>query len=118
MIVPEITMPGTLEIRKATNGQFFFNLKAGNGEKILGSETYQTKAGAQNGVQAVKANAPDDSRYSRLQATNGQYYFLLKARNGEIIGRSEMYSSQAGRENGIEAVKRDAPGAPVVDLTS
>ena len=36
---------------------------------------------------------------------------------GEIIGRSENYTTRQARENGIEAVKRDAPGASTEDLT-
>jgi uncharacterized protein YegP (UPF0339 family) len=39
------------------NGQFRFNLKAGNGEVIATSESYTTKAAALKGVESVKANA-------------------------------------------------------------
>ena len=46
------------EIFKATNGQFYFRLKAGNGEVIAFSEGYVTKQGALNGIASVKANAP------------------------------------------------------------
>ena len=46
-----------------------------------------------------------------------QYYFALKASNGEIIGSSEMYNSTHARENGISAVKRDAPNASILDLS-
>lgn len=42
---------------------------------------------------------------------------ILRASNGEIVGRSENYVSSAGRENGIAAVKHNAPDARVVDLT-
>jgi uncharacterized protein len=42
---------------------------------------------------------------------------VLKAKNGEIIGTSEMYSSVGARDAGIDAVKRDAPPAPTKDLT-
>ncbi len=67
-----------------------------------------------NAIASVKQNAPIDSRYERKDSPN--YTFNLKATNGEIIGRSEVYSSSAARENGIAAVKRDAPGAPIEDL--
>lgn len=106
------------QIFKSTaNGQFYFRLRSGNGEIILSSEGYITKQGCHNGIQAVKANAPYDSRYHRRKSVNGQYYFVLKASNGEIIGTSEMYTTEHARENGIQAVKRDAPHAPVEDLT-
>ncbi|MEO0554256.1 MAG: YegP family protein [Bacteroidota bacterium] len=106
------------QIFKSTaNGQFYFRLRAMNGEIILASEGYTTKQGCLNGIQAVKVNAPFDSRYDRRKSINGQYYFVLKASNGEIIGTSEMYTTEYARENGIQAVKRDAPHAPVEDLT-
>lgn len=94
-----------------------FNLKAGNGEVILTSERYTAKAGCENGIASVKTNAPDDARYDRKVASDGQFYFTLTAGNGQIIGKSEMYKATAGRDNGIESVKRNAPDAAIVDTT-
>lgn len=108
-------MSAKFVIKKSTNGQVFFNLKAGNGETILTSELYARKDGAQTGIASVRVNAPLDERYERKTATNGQHTFVLKAANGEPIGRGELYTTTTGRENGIAAVKRDAPGAGVED---
>lgn len=104
-------------IQRSTNQKYYFNLKAVNGEVILTSEMYEAKSGCQNGIMSVKNNAPYDHRYDRRQAQNGQFYFVLKAVNGEIIGNSEMYVARSGMENGIESVKRNAPSAPIVDLS-
>jgi len=99
-------------------GEFRFNLFAKNGENILrSSEGYTTKQNCQIGIASVKVNAPYDFRYDRKLATNGQYFFVLKASNGEALGISEMYTTASARDNGIEAVKRDAPNAPTEDLT-
>lgn len=100
------------------SNQYRFRLRAKNGEPILASEGYTLKQGCHNGINSVKKNAPYESRYERKIATNGQYYFVLKAANGETIGTSEMYNSTYSRDNGIEAVKRDAPNAPIEDLTT
>ncbi len=78
---------------------------------------YKAKSSAENGISSVKTNAPIDSRYDRKTATNGQFYFNLKAANGEVIGTSEMYTTSTARDNGIESVKQNAPGATVEDLT-
>jgi uncharacterized protein YegP (UPF0339 family) len=110
-------MAAKFELRKGSSGKYRFNLKAGNGEIILSSETYESKQGAEKGVESVKTNAPNDSRYERRTASNGQPYFVLKAANGEPIGRSETYSSTSAMEGGIESVKRNAPTATVEDLT-
>ena len=50
------------------------------------------------------------------QAKNGPM-FNLKARNGEIIGTSEQYSSLDACKNGIESVRKNAPVAPLEDQT-
>ncbi|MDX2151480.1 MAG: YegP family protein [Bryobacteraceae bacterium] len=101
-------------LKRTSNQQFMFNLHADNGEIILTSETYTTKQNAQGGINAVKANAPNDSRYDR-RTSGSQFYFVLRGGNSEILGTSERYTSKQGLENGISAVKKEAPTAPVRD---
>lgn len=52
-------MAGKFELKKTAQGQFHFNLKAGNGEIIATSEMYESKASAENGIESVKKNAAD-----------------------------------------------------------
>lgn len=104
-------------LKKTTNNEYMFNLRAGNAEVILTSERYDTKAGAENGIQSVRDNSPHDHRYDRRTATTGQPYFALKAPNGRVIGTSELYNSITARERGIESVKHNGPGAPTEDQT-
>ncbi len=111
-------MAAKYELKTIANGQFMFNLKAGNGEIILTSEFYKAKASAENGINSVKENSADDARYDRLKSSAGQPYFTLKAGNGEVIGRSEMYSSESARDNGIESVKKNGPVAEINDITA
>jgi uncharacterized protein YegP (UPF0339 family) len=108
---------GKFEITTRKNGEFQFNLKAGNGQVILASEGYSSKGACQNGIESVKKNSQDDSKFERKTASNGKPYFNLKATNGQVIGNSEMYESESNRENGIESVKKNAPEAQVSDLS-
>lgn len=101
--------------RSPVNSQFYYRLKAQNGENILNSEGYTTKQNCLAAIVSVKQNAPIDSRYERKDSSAG-YTFNLKAANGEIVGRSEVYTTSTSREGGIAAVKRDAPNAPTEDL--
>jgi hypothetical protein len=110
-------MAGKFEIKRATDGQFYFNLKAQNGEIILTSEMYTTKANMHNGITAVMTNALLDQRFERKTSKSGEPYFVLKAANGEPIGVSEMYSSPSAMEHGVESVKQHAPDARVEDLS-
>ncbi|MFV0469215.1 MAG: YegP family protein [Dysgonomonas sp.] len=105
------------EITKRKNDEFQFNLKAANGQVILSSEGYGTKANCLNGVESVKKNSQVDSHFESKTATNGKFYFNLKASNGQIVGTSQMYESESGRDNGIKSVKTNAPGAEIADLT-
>jgi len=100
--------------KSTANNEFYYRLRAANGEIILSGEGYTTKQSCLNGIASVKINAPSDSNYVRKDNPSN-YTFNLKAANGEIIGRSENYTSSAARENGIAAVKKDAPSAPIED---
>jgi uncharacterized protein len=113
----EIAMAGKFEINKSKNGKFHFNLKAGNGQIILSSQMYEAKAGATQGVESCRANGVLDDRFERAASSAGQPYFNLKAANGQVIGRSEMYSSASAMENGIASVKTNAADAVLKDLT-
>ena len=108
---------GKFEITTRKNGEFQFNLKAGNGQVILASEGYSSKGACQNGIESVKKNSQDDSKFERKTSSNGKPYFNLKASNGQVIGNSEMYESESSRENGIESVKKNAPEAQISDLS-
>lgn len=110
-------MPGKFVLKKTANNQFDFRLLARNGEQILRSETYKTKKSAENGIASVMKNAAEDARYEKKVAKNGQPYFNLKATNGQVIGTSEMYSSEAARDKGIASVKANAPTAKIDDQT-
>ena len=105
------------ELKKDASGQYRFNLKAGNGEIILSSEAYTTKSAAEEGIASVRTHGPAESNYERKDSASGQPYFVLKASNGEIIGRSEMYSSPTARDNGIASVQKNSPSTTVKDLT-
>ena len=104
------------EISVRKNGEFQFNLKASNGEIILTSEGYTTKAACLNGVESVKKNAPEEKRYEVKEAANGKLHFNLKAGNGQVIGSSQLYASESGLKNGIASVMKNAPEAEVVEV--
>ncbi len=110
-------MAGKFEVKTAKSGQTHFNLLAGNGQVILQSEMYESKASALNGIESIKKNADDADRFERLVSKSGKPYFVIKAGNHQVIGQSQQYESDAGRDNGIESVMKNAPGAEVVDLT-
>lgn len=98
------------------SNDYYFRLKAANGEIILSSQGYKDKASCQKGIESVKQNAPEDKHYVIKDAADGSQFFNLNAANGQVIGKSQMYKSASGLKNGIESVKKNAPGAQVQEV--
>ena len=110
-------MTGKFELKKSKNDKYFFSLLAGNGQTILGSEMYETKASALNGIESVKKNAADDVSYVRLTGKDDAPYFTLKAGNHQVIGTSQMYASASSRDSGIASCKSNGSAAATDDQT-
>ncbi|NND45798.1 MAG: YegP family protein [Xanthomonadales bacterium] len=108
-------MAGKFVISKGKDGQEYFVLKAGNGETILQSEGYKSRSAVTNGIKSVQKNAGDEKRFECRTAKDGRTYFILKAGNGQEIGRSQMYKSDSGCKNGMKSVARNAADAKVVE---
>jgi uncharacterized protein YegP (UPF0339 family) len=110
-------MAGWFELSKSTDGQFRFVLKAGNGEIILTSELYRSRASAENGIASVRANCSTDAAYEKKESSNGKHYFNLKAANHQVIGVSQMYASVQSRDNGIASVQQNGASTTIKDNT-
>lgn len=119
---------GKFVIKTTKSGGFMFNLKAGNGEIIATSETYNSKDACMNGIESVKANAPEaafedqtvegfttekNPKFEMYEDKAGEFRFRLKAKNGQIIATGEGYKAKSGCKNGIESIRKNAPDAKV-----
>ena len=111
-------MAARFEITTRGTGEFQFRLLAGNGQVILSGEGYASRAQCRHGIDAVKRLSESEASFERLTGRDDRPCFRLKARNGEVLGHSQTYSSPAARNNGIEAVMINAPSARVIDRTA
>lgn len=111
-------MKGHYEIKKGDGGNFHFTLHASNHEVILASQVYSSKAATRSGIESARENGPNSHRYERKLSSVGEPYFVLKAGNGEIIGSSEMYGSEASRDDGVQAVIANSGSILVKDLSA
>ncbi len=111
-------MSAKYELKLDSAGKFMFNLKAANGEVILTSQAYTAKASALEGIASVQKNGVSEAHFEVKHSTKNEPYFVLKATNGEVIGRSEMYSSEAAMKNGIASVEKNCPSAKIDDHTA
>jgi len=101
--------------KSAANRQFYFRLKAENGEIVLSSEGYTRKSSCLDTIVVVKQCASQSDRYEK-QDKPANHTFNMVARNGEIIGRSESYTTAIARNKGIEVVMKIAGNAEVVSV--
>lgn len=116
------------DVKQAKDGQWYFNLVAGNNEVIGTSELYASKSNATRGVSTVRGlvrlfarnggsssnapkAAPKAERFEIFTGEDKQSYFRLRAANGEIMLSSEGYASKSGAENGIVSVKTNGDEA-------
>jgi amphi-Trp domain-containing protein len=101
---------GKFQVFTGADEQWYFRLRAPNGEVILASEGYQTEQGALGGIEAVRKNAQPE-QFEIRESRAGQHYFVLKAKNNRVIGTSQMYKRRASCNKGIKSVIKYAPEA-------
>jgi uncharacterized protein len=95
----------SFETFEGLDGQFYFNLLAGNGENVLRSEGYTTASARDAGMDLVVSYGSAISAYQVLEAKNGQYYFNLKASNGAVIATSETYVTKSNATRAARTVR-------------
>jgi len=96
----DATSAGKVDVWQATDGQWHFHLKAGNGAILLTSEAYTSRTGAIAGVLSVLDNGVDTAQYKVVAATHG-YLIHLVAGNNEIISFSEVYSTKSNATRAV-----------------
>jgi len=97
--------------------EFRFRLKADNGQTILSSEGYTSKSSCLNGIESVRKNSNDPKRFTKTKTPSNLYRFSIIAANNQIIGTSQNYKTESGRDNGVESVKRNAGKAEIKVVT-
>ncbi|MBD2783631.1 YegP family protein [Xenorhabdus sp. DI] len=108
---------GHYDLKKTKKGQFYFNLVTTSGDIILNSEMYTTKAAANKGIHSVRVNSPDKARHEVRKNKSGKPYFVLKARNHQIIAISEAHTNEASMKKCMQSVMKIGPTEKVRDLT-
>lgn len=97
---------GSFDVSLNEKGEYYFKLRASNGEIVLISESYKNRRGCENGIESVKENSKLEENFEIRLSKDNKRYFVLKAKNNEIIGMSEMYNSLRNTLKGIESVRR------------
>ncbi len=88
---------------------YFFHYNDSDGQAFLYSRGFKTVSQRKSRIASVIKNAALEGRYERVEE-GGQHYFILKARNGQEIARSRMFSSLSALNASIDYIRGDAPG--------
>ena len=89
---------------------YFFELRASNGEKLLVSEEYTSQAGAIKGIQTHKDNVKKDN-FRITVSKKGDYIFKLLTAKNTLLCTGANYKSLERCESAIASTKRFAATA-------
>jgi uncharacterized protein YegP (UPF0339 family) len=67
--------------------------------------------------EVIMADKIKHPKFVLKKSKNDKYYFVLAAKNGQVIAQSEMYVTHENAMNGIKSVQCCAPEAEIDDLT-
>jgi hypothetical protein len=113
------TIDAQFHILEAADGQWYFDLLAGNGQTIATSELYVSQYNAQRAVSAVEtlvaaanvAMAAPEAKFQVFRGFDGKYYFHLRATNGEIVLQSQAYTRRSSAIDGTSSVRANGTDA-------
>lgn len=103
----DATAAGKVDLWQASDAQWHFHLKSGNGSILLTSEAYTTRTGAINGLLSTLANGVDAAMYKVVPATHG-YVIHLVAANNEVISFSEVYTTKSNATRAVASCVKAA----------
>lgn len=107
------TTGARVEVLESDAG-FRFNLHAKNGEIVMSSESYTTKAAAWNGAFAIQTAAATATSFTLKTSTDSRFYFVLTAENGQVVGTSQMYTTKSAAQAGVTSVQSLLPGMDLI----
>ncbi len=95
-----------IEIKKTSDNKFMFKIKSTSGSTLMRSVVFANKNLLNNVIKEVVRINDNRNTFERKTNFEGKFLFSIKNSIGELIGQSELYSSEAGMENGIKNLKK------------
>lgn len=101
-------------VRKAKDAFEFF-YKDSKNKTIFYSGSYTRKTMCISGIESVKLNSQDSSKFNKKTSSTGAFYFNLKSLNGKIIAVSELFEDRNLRNNIMDLIHTNAKDALIED---
>ena len=89
--------------------EYYFHFNDKDGRALLFSRGFSTAGQRDNRLESVIRSASIDSRYEIIKGEDDQFFFILKARNGQEIARSRMFASHAEASEATTFLQKMAP---------
>ena len=93
-----------IKINKKKEKSYEFILTTESGHMLLSSIDYDKKSKAKKAAELFNGIKTPQLSFERRTNHQGQFIFTLKGNDGQLIGNSQPYQSEAGMENGIKNV--------------
>lgn len=91
-----------IEVKKSKKNNYRFVVKSTSGKTLLKSISFSDKIEMENSLNSIQnVGIQKDSLFERKTNFDGKFLVELKSTEGNTIGKSGFYSSEAGMENGI-----------------
>lgn len=94
-----------IEIKKIKSNDFQFVIKSESGKTLLESVPFSDKKAFDKTLNILEQGNTSIALFERKTNFDGKFLFNLKNQEGQTIGSSGLYSSEAGMENGIKNLK-------------
>jgi uncharacterized protein YegP (UPF0339 family) len=102
--------------KEEADGQWYFVLRNQAGNILLNSEGYTGRTGAVNGIESVRENGKQSTKYSLIQEADGSISISLKAGNGQEIAENGPYTAEAEAQaiinESVELLVSERVGSP------
>lgn len=100
-----VSRSASFETFEGLDGRHYFHVLAGNGANLLRSQGYASRGAAEDGIQSVLTTGPNKDGYEILEAANGDYYFNVRASNGQVLGTSQLFASRASADRSATTLR-------------
>jgi uncharacterized protein YegP (UPF0339 family) len=107
-----------ITITKTADDKFIFTLSDSNQQVLFTSVGYSTMPEVRQAIAVLQNRAAQFPNFERKKTPTNKMYFVIRTKDGRIIGDSEKHASIAALENSINAVNQSATKAPIVDASS
>ena len=95
-----------IEIKQQNDNTYQFELKTSTGQLLLSSIPFPNEEVTKKKVEELHPLMSKQTSFERRTDHSGKFHFNLKDANGSVIGNSQLYSSEAGMENGIKNLRK------------